>query len=140
MGIQSVSPIRVVFIGLIAGLLFAVADALINANPLAQDLYDVYRPIARSSINAPLGLAFDLISGIVMSFLFVVLRSALPGGVVTKGMAFGAIAWFFRVAMGSAAQLVMFRMTAPALLYGLFTGLAEMLILGIFYGVLLKSA
>jgi hypothetical protein len=129
---------RVAALGLAAGLLFAVMDGLINANPLAQRLYSVYRPIARKSVNAPLGLTFDLLSGVVMAFLFVALRSALPEGWVTKGIAFGLIAWFFRVAMGSAAQTVMFIVPTSAVFYGLLTGLVEMIALGLFYAALLR--
>ena len=129
---------RVLFVGLAVGLLFAVLDGLINANPIAQRLYSVYRPIARQSVNAPLGLSFDFVSGIVMAFLFVALASALPGGWLAKGIAFGLIAWFFRVAMASASQVVMFRVPAPAVLYGLCTGLAEMVALGAVCGALLR--
>ena len=129
---------RVPAVGLAAGLLFAIMDGLINANPVAQRLYSMYRPIARKSVNAPLGLTFDLVSGIVMAFLFVALTSSLPGGWVTKGIAFGLIAWFFRVAMGSASQAVMFQVPASTVLYGLCTGLAEMIVLGLLYGALLR--
>jgi hypothetical protein len=93
---------RVPVVGLAVGLLFAIMDGLINANPVGQRLYSVYKPMARKSVNAPLGLAFDLVSGIMMAFLFVALTPSLPGGWITKGIAFGLIAWFFRVAMGSA--------------------------------------
>lgn len=129
---------RVPAVGLAAGLLFAILDGLIHANPVAERLYSVYRPIARKSVNAPLGLTFDFVSGIVMAFLFVALTPALPGGWATKGIAFGLMAWFFRVAMGSASQAVMFQVPASALLYGLLTGLAEMIALGLLYGALLK--
>jgi hypothetical protein len=129
---------RVPAVGLTAGLLFAVMDGLINTNPVAQRLYSVYRPIARKSVNAPLGLTFDFVSGIVMAFLFVALMPALPGGWVNKGISFGLIAWFFRVAMGSASQAVMFQVPASALLYGLLSGLAEMTALGLLYGALLQ--
>jgi len=71
MEIQNVTSYRVLAVGLAAGLMFAVMDGLVNANPVAQRLYSVYRPIARESVNAPLGLTFDLVSGIVMAFLFV---------------------------------------------------------------------
>ena len=138
MEISDVISYRVPAVGLAAGLAFAVMDGLINANPVAQRLYAVYRPIARDSVNAPLGLTFDFVSGIVMAFLFVALGPALPGGWVKKGMAFGLIAWFFRVAMGTASQAVMFRVPLSALLYGLLTGLAEMVALGLLYGALLK--
>ena len=138
MEIPDVISYRVPAVGLAAGLVFAVMDGLINANPVAQRLYAVYRPIARDSVNAPLGLTFDFVSGIVMAFLFVALTPALPGGWVNKGIAFGLLAWFFRVAMGTASQAVMFRVPFPALLYGLLTGLAEMVALGLLYGGLLK--
>lgn len=74
-----------------------------------------------------------------MAILFALLSRALPGGSITKGLVFGLIAWFFRIAMGWASQIVMFRIPYAAAIYGLVGGLAEMLILGIFYGVLLKS-
>jgi len=126
-------------VGLAVGLLFAVMDGLINANPVAQRLYSVYQPIARKAVNVPVGLAFDFMSGIVMAFLFVALSPSLPGGWLTKGITFGLIAWFFRVAMGSASQAVMFEVPASTVLYGLFSGLAEMVALGMVYGLLLRS-
>ena len=137
MEIQNVISWRSLAVGLAAGLIFAVMDGLLNANPAAQRLYAVYRTIARESVNAALGLTFDLASGIVMAFLFVALAPALPGGWAHRGMAFGLIAWFFRVAMGVASQAVMFRVPGAALLYMLLTGLAEMVALGLFYGALL---
>jgi hypothetical protein len=129
---------RVVMVGLAAGLLFAILDGAINANPAAQRLYAVYQPIARKSINAPLGLAFDLVSGIIMAFLFVALSSSLPSGWAASGLGFGLIAWFFRVAMASASQVVMFRVPAPTVLYGLVTGLGEMIALGLLYSAFLR--
>ena len=132
------SSFRVPAVGLAAGLLFAIMDGLINANPIAHRLYSVYQPIMRNSVNAQLGLAFDFISGTVMAFLFAALMPALPGGWTTKGIAFGLIAWFFRIAMGSASQVVMFQIPASAVLYGLLTGLAEMIALGLLYGALLQ--
>ncbi len=113
-------------------------DGLLNANPVAQRLYQFYKPIARTSVNAPLGMAFDLIAGIVMAALFVLLAPALPGPPAVKGLAFGLIAWFFRVAMGAAAQVVMFNVPSPAVLYTLATGLIEMGILGVVYGLALR--
>ncbi|UWZ84038.1 hypothetical protein [Occallatibacter riparius] len=138
MSIRGMPVVRVVAVGLSAGLIFAIADALLNANGLAVRLYALYRPIARESVNAPLGLAFDLISGLVMAILFVALRPSLSGKSLMRGIQFGLIAWFFRVAMQSASQVVMFPISAGAVAYGLSSGLAEMLLLGIFYGALLK--
>jgi hypothetical protein len=66
-------------VGMAAGFLCAVLDGLLHANPVAQRLYAAYQPIACDSVNPPLGVAFDLISGIVMTALFVPLAPAIPG-------------------------------------------------------------
>jgi len=67
------------------------------------------------------------------------LQHALPGGPITRGLAFGLMAWFFRVAMGVAAQAVMFNVPGSALTYALFAGLIEMGVLGALYGIALRS-
>jgi len=121
------------------GLAFAALDGVLNANPIAQRLYGLYKPILRESVNAPLGVALDLFFGVIMAVLFVLLAPALPGGRLMKGAAFGMLAWFFRVAMGVAAQLVMFRIPPLALLYSLATGAVEMVALGILCGLALPS-
>ncbi len=130
---------RVLAIGAGMGVVFAVLDGLLNANPIAQNLYAAYKPIARQSVNAPLGMLFDIVSGIVMAILFVTLAPALPGGTIAKGLGFGLIAWFFRVAMGVASQMVMFNIPGSALAYMAFAGLVEMGILGFLYGIALRS-
>jgi len=132
-------PFRVLAVGVGVGVVFAILDGLFNANPVAQRVYAAYRPIARQSVNVPLGLSFDVVSGVVMAALFVGLTPALPGGPVTKGLAFGVMAWFFRVAMGVAAQATMFNVPGSALAYSLIAGLLEMSILGVSYGVALRS-
>ncbi|MBZ5593225.1 MAG: hypothetical protein LAP39_13370 [Acidobacteriia bacterium] len=129
--------LRVLAVGVGVGVVFAILDGLLNANPLAQRLYAVYRPIVRQSVNAPLGLLFDIISGVVLAALFVGLSPALPGGRLTKGLAFGLMVWFLRVAMGVAAQAVMFNVPGSALAYSLITGLVEMSILGLLCGLAL---
>jgi len=126
-------------VGLVVGLTFATLDGVLNANPIAQRLYAAYKPIVRESVNAPLGVALDLLFGIIMAVLFVLMAPALPGGRVMKGAAFGMLAWFFRVAMGVAAQFVMFRIPALALLYSLATGAVEMVALGVLCGLAIPS-
>jgi hypothetical protein len=51
---------RYIIVGIASGILFGILDALINANPLAQRLYDVYKPIARTSVNFVAGILIDL--------------------------------------------------------------------------------
>ncbi len=129
---------RFLLVGGGAGLLFAVLDGLINANPLAQRLYAVFKPIARSSVNAPAGLVIDLAWGYAMAGIYLLLAGSLPGDPLVKGLCFGLVAWFFRVAMGAAGQWVAFDIPAAALVYTVVAGLVEMLALGALYGVALR--
>jgi hypothetical protein len=128
-----------IFVSIISGILFAVLDGVINANPPAQRLYQVYKPIAKTSINPLAGIMIDLVYGFVMAGVFLLLYTSLPGesGLV-KGISFAVLAWFFRVVMYTASQWVMFNVPIKALLYSLVTGFGEMLILGVLYGLTLK--
>jgi len=131
-----------VVVSVASGVLFGIMDGVINANPLASQLYAVYNPIARTSINLPGGIMIDLLYGFVMAAIFLLLYEGLPGGEmgVLKGASYGLIMWFFRVVMAAASQWVMFDVPLETLLYTLTTGLVEMLVLGIFYGLLLHPA
>jgi hypothetical protein len=131
--------LRYVIVSLTSGILFGVLDAVINANPLAQRLYEFYRPIARASVNAPAGVVIDLAYGFVMAGVFLLLYDALPGGSGwRKGISFAILAWFFRVVLSVASSWIMFNVPAAALVYTLLTGLGEMLALGILYGLTLR--
>ncbi|MCL4394817.1 MAG: hypothetical protein M1482_08465 [Chloroflexi bacterium] len=133
--------ISYVIVSVISGILFGVQDGLINANPFAQSLYEVYKPIAKTSINALAGIAIDLVFGFVMAGVFLLLYQSLPGEVgLVKGISFAILVWFFRVAMYVASQWMMFNVPVSALLYALVTGLGEMLVLGILYGLTLKPS
>ena len=127
--------------GLGSGILFGVLDGVLNANPLARRLYEVYGPIAREKGNAPIGVLVDLVYGFVLAGLFLLLYKALPGRVgVAKGMWFGLVLWCLRVAMNAVSQWMMFKVPAGTLAYTLCAGLVEMLLLGVLYGLALKPA
>jgi hypothetical protein len=51
--------IRYIVVSIVSGILFGAMDGLINANPLAQKLYEVYKPITRASLNIPAGIGID---------------------------------------------------------------------------------
>ena len=122
-----------------SGLLFAVLDGAINANPLAVRLLEFYKPLARTTINVPLGVAIDLAYGFLLAGLFLLLFRSLPGqSALIKGVSFALIVWLLRVVMSGASQYMIFRMPMAALAYILVTGLIEMLILGILYGLTLR--
>ena len=131
--------VRYVIVSIVSGILFGVLDGVINANPLAQRLYAVYRPIARTSVNAVAGVAIDLAYGFILAGVFLLLYASLPGEAgLVKGVTFAILIWFFRVVMSAASQWMMFTVPVEAHLYSLVTGLGEMLILGILYGLALK--
>ncbi|MFC1583180.1 DUF6789 family protein [Candidatus Neomarinimicrobiota bacterium] len=133
--------IRYFIVSAISGILFGIMDGLINANPLAQRLFEVYKPIARTSINVPVGLVIDLAYGFIMAAIFLLLYNSLPGETgLVKGLSFAGLAWFFRVVMYAASQWMTTQVPAGAILYLLAAGLVEMLILGILYGLTLKPA
>ncbi len=128
-------------VGLISGVLFAVMDMLINANPLAVRLYAVYKPIARTSVTIPAALGIDLAYGFLLAGLFILLYNSLPGSTgLLKGLSFGLLAWFLRVLMQVASQWVMFNVPVRSLLYTAAAGLGEMLVLGTFYGLTIPMA
>jgi hypothetical protein len=114
-------------------------DAVFNNNVLAQELYQVYQPIARASVNSLAGISIDIFYGLVMAGLFIQLYKRLPGqSGFTKGIGFGLIVWFFRVVMQTGSSWIMFNIPNSTLIYGLITGLIEMTIIGIFLGSTLK--
>lgn len=130
-----------VIVAVAGGVLFALMDAAVNANPLAARLFQAYRPIARETLHPVAGVAVDLAFGFVMAAVFLLLYHGLPGGSgLLKGVSFGLIAWFFRVAMAAASQWMMFTVPARTLLYSLAAGLAEMLVLGVLYGLTLSPS
>jgi hypothetical protein len=123
----------------VSGILFGILDAVINANPLARKLYAVYQPIAKTSVNPLAGIAIDLVYGFAMAGMFLLLYPSLPGEVGwIKGISFAFLVWFFRVLMSAASQWMMFKIPGKTLLYSLITGLGEILILGMLYGLILK--
>lgn len=130
-----------VIVAAVSGILFGILDAVINANPLARRLFQVYAPIARTSLNPVAGIAIDLAFGFVMAGVFLLLYESLPGSIgLLKGLSFALGVWFFRVVMSVASQWMMFRVTGRALVYTLFSGMAEMLALGVLYGMTLSPA
>jgi hypothetical protein len=129
-----------IIVSLASGILFGLMDGIINANPFARRLFEIYNH-ARTSFNPLAGIVIDLVFGFVMAGVFLLLYASLPGesGLV-KGVSFAILAWFFRVVMYTASQYVMFNVPVKALLYSLVTGLGEMLVLGLLYGLTLKPA
>jgi hypothetical protein len=132
--------VRFIIISLISGILFAVLDGFINGNPFAQTLMECYKPIAKPSVNIPVGIVIDIFYGFVMCGIFLLIYNSLPSeNPLIKGIIYGLIIWFFRVIMSVLSVYMTQQVPAKTLVYILLTGLAEMLIIGIFYGLTIKS-
>jgi hypothetical protein len=128
-----------IVVSIISGILFGVLDGFIHANPLAVKLFEVYRPIARTSVNFVAGILIDLAYGFILAGLFLLFYTSLPGELgIVKGICFALIVWFLRVVMSAASQWMMFTIPWKTALYELGSGLGEMLILGILYGITLR--
>lgn len=132
---------RYIIISIVSGILFGLLDGIINANPFARKLYEVFKPIARTSIKPLYGIVIDLAYGFILAGVFLLLYQSLPGEIgLIKGLSFALLVWFFRVVMNNASQWMMFNVPVKTLLYSLAAGLIEMLILGILYGLTFKPA
>jgi hypothetical protein len=128
-------------VSLISGILFGVLDGLINANPLAVRLYEVYKPIAKTSINFIFGIIIDLAYGFILAGLFMIVYDSMAGeSGLAKGISFAFMVWFLRVVMSVASQWMMYKVPVKTLLYTLLAGLVEMLALGILYGLTLRPS
>jgi len=128
-------------VSIVSGILFGILDGLIKTNPLANKLYEVYKPIAKTSLNFVAGVIIDLAYGFILAGLFWLLYPGLPGATgLLKGISFALITWFLRVVMGVASQWMMYKIPLKTLVYTLLAGLGEMLVLGILYGLTLHPA
>ncbi len=130
--------LRYILISFFSGLIFAVLDGLINGNPYARKLMICYQPIAKSAINIPLGFIIDILFGFAMCGIFILIYNSLPGekGVV-KGVLYGLMMWFFRVVMSVISTYMTLKVPGKALIYLLISGLFEMMIIGLFYGIMI---
>lgn len=130
---------RYIVVSLVSGILFGLMDGLLNSNPWATRLYEVYKPIARTSVNAPAGIVIDLVYGFAMAGLFLLLYASLPGETgLMKGISFALMVWFFRVVMSVASSWMIYTAPWPTLLYTLIGGLGEMLVMGVLIGLTLR--
>jgi hypothetical protein len=128
---------RYVAASIAIGVIFVLLDAVVNANPLAEQAYAVFAPIARPGIDIVPAIAIDLAYGFALSAMFLVLYRALPGrSRFLKGLSFGLLVWFLRVVMSAPGQWVLFAIPEATVIYTLASGLLEMLVLGALLGIL----
>lgn len=51
---------KYIIVSVVSGIFFGTLDGISNANPLAPRLYDVCKPITKTSVNALTGIVIDL--------------------------------------------------------------------------------
>jgi hypothetical protein len=130
---------KYILISIVSGILFGIMDGVINANPIAVKMHEIYKPIAKTTVNVKAGILIDLFYGFTLAALFLLLYRSLPGEVgIVKGLSFALIVWFIRVVMSVVTQWMMYEVPINALVYALLTGLFEMIILGTLYGLTLR--
>jgi hypothetical protein len=84
--------IRYLAVSIFSGAVFGVLDGLIHGNPSAQELLSEFQPIARVSVNIPIGVAIDLMYGFILAGLFLILYKSIPGKTGwTRGLNYGFI-------------------------------------------------
>ena len=132
--------VRFIIVGLISGILFWLLEGVINGNPYAQKVYQVYKPIMKTSLNIPVVFLIYLVYGFALAGIFLFLYQSLPGGIgVMKGISFALLTWFFRGFMGVLSLWMTFAVPPQALVYQAIAGLTESLILGVLYGLALRK-
>lgn len=133
------SIVRFLVVGLTSGILFAFADGVVNQNNLARAMYEYYKTIARPEAHISWIIGAFMLYGFVMTWIFEVLYNSLPGkSGLAKGTSYGIIAWFFRVFMYAITQWLIIAVPPKAIAYIMLAGLAEMLVMGWFYGIFMK--
>ncbi len=107
-----------------------------DANPLS--LFQVYKPFARTAVDRGQVLLVDWLYTFVLAGIFLLLFKSLPGKIgFVQGISYGVIVWFCRVVVDVGSQWVFFDVPGTALVYTLFVGLLQMVVLGAFFGLLL---
>ena len=124
---------------LLVGVIFGILDGLMHANPIAENLYDIYEPISRDSINVTAGIIIDIVYGFILCGVFLLSYKSFPGVGIAKGCGYGVLMWIFRVMMYAITQWMMFIIPVETILYMILAGLFEMLIIGGLIGILFKK-
>ncbi len=131
--------VRYLVMSLLAGIVFAALDGVLNANPVAVAALTPFAAIVRPSINIFAGVGVDLAYGFALTGLFLLLSPSLPGrSALTKGLSFGLLVWFLRVVTNVMGQWVLFVIPLSTVGYMAAAGLVQMLALGALLGVTLK--
>jgi hypothetical protein len=123
-----------IFVSLGSGILLALLDAVLIANPLAQSLYSLYGPISRRSILLVRGCLINIGIGFLLAGFYLILYRAMPVPPgVTRAISFGFLVWVLRTLMSTLSHWAMFDVPNRTLLYHLGAGFLQSMAVALFY-------
>jgi hypothetical protein len=125
---------RLFIAGIAASILFLVLDATLGmVGGLVEARVFGLSPRGPSQIQSKMayGLVFEFINGFMLAVVYAVICSSLPGQGLAKGISFGFLVWGLRVVMWAFSTYMMFDVPAVSIAITTFTGLIEVLVLGV---------
>lgn len=134
---------RLLIAGIAASLLFLVLDAALGMiGGLVGARVFGLAPQDPSQIQDKMayGLVFEVINGFMLTVVYAVIHYSLPGQGWAKGISFGFLVWGLRVVMWAFSTYMMFDVQAVSIAITTFTGLIEVLILGVVISAIYPSA
>jgi hypothetical protein len=125
---------RLLVAGIAASVLFLVLDMVLGTlgGFIGAEVFGV--PVEQPpgfEAKVKFGLIFELINGFMLAVIYAVIHPGLPGRGWKKGISYGLLVWGLRVVMWAFSTYMMTDMSPILIAITVFTGLIEVLILGI---------
>lgn len=130
---------KIILLCLFIGFIFALLDFILHANPLVKNFPSIYEPVNRGWDIIMASFIIDIIYGTVLSLFYLVLYKSLPGQGMMKGVIYGILLWFLRITILTLTQWMVYPVSAGTIIYMIFAGLPEMIIIGALIGRMIKK-
>ena len=134
---------RLLLAGIVASVLFLVLDAALGiAGGIIGTRFFGLSSEQPSEIEDKMtnGLIFEVVNGFMLAVIYAVVHPSLPGEGWVKGLSYGLLVWGLRVVMGAFSTYMMFDVRATSIVITAFTGLIEVLVLGVAIAAIYPSA
>lgn len=131
--------LKIFLLCLFIGIAFGILDWIVYANPMVKNLKNIYEPVSRGLIHVTANFFIDIIYGIILCVFYLLLYNSLPGYGIVKGLIYGILMWFLRIAILTFTQWMVYTTSIGAIIYMVFAGLIEMIIIGVLIGLLIRK-
>ncbi|MFP4024168.1 MAG: hypothetical protein ACLFVR_06540 [Thiohalospira sp.] len=121
---------KIILLCFLIGFIFALLEFILHANPLVKNLSGIYEPVSRGWDIIIASFIIDIIYGTVLSLFYLILYKSLPGQGMMKGIIYGILLWFLRITILTLTQWMVYPVSAGTIIYMIFAGLPEMIIIG----------